>query len=211
MRLVHRFVVVAALAVLAVLPGMAHAGWGVGIRIGVPYPYGYYYGGYPYGYYPYGYYYGAPVVVQPGVTVVQPPATVVQPGNPTPNLQPVPPSPGNVLPPPRPATSLEPVSRDLQAEALVAQLRSGDDQARSEAANQLGRRQAVQAAEPLTTALASDRSPLVRDAAARALGQIANPTSLEALQRAAQVDDDREVRASARFAADVIRDRLRNR
>src|SRR5271155_5376364 len=90
MRLVHRLVVVAALAALAVLPGMAHPGWGVGIRIGGPvYPYGgYYYGG-PY-YYPYGYYYGAPpVVVAP--TVVQPGVPVAQPTNPAPTLQPVPP------------------------------------------------------------------------------------------------------------------------
>jgi hypothetical protein len=195
----------------ALVPGMAHAGWGVGIRIGVPvYPYGYYYGG-PY-YYPYGYYYATPpVVVAPPAVVVQPAPAVTQPTNPGPSLQPVPPTPGNVLPPPRPAGPLQTISRDPQVEALIGQLQSGDDRARSDAANQLGRRQTNQAVDPLTTALASDRSPIVRDAAARALGQIANPASLEALQRAAQVDDDREVRASARFAADVIRDRLHNR
>jgi HEAT repeat protein len=57
--------------------------------------------------------------------------------------------------------------------------------------------------------LAGDRSATVREAAARALGLIATPATLPALQRAAQADDDREVRASARFAADVVRDRLR--
>jgi HEAT repeat protein len=46
---------------------------------------------------------------------------------------------------------------------------------------------------------------VVREAAARALGLIALPASLNALQHAAQADDDRDVRRSAAFAADVIR------
>jgi HEAT repeat protein len=57
--------------------------------------------------------------------------------------------------------------------------------------------------------LNSDTSPRARDAAARALGLIAAPQSLNALQTAAQADDDREVRQSARFAAEVIRGNLR--
>jgi HEAT repeat protein len=50
---------------------------------------------------------------------------------------------------------------------------------------------------------------VVREAAARALGLIALPGSLEALQHAAQADEDRDVRRSAAFAADVIRANLR--
>jgi len=53
--------------------------------------------------------------------------------------------------------------------------------------------------------LASDRSPAVRDSAARALGLIGSRASLAALDRAAQSDDDRDVRRSAQFAAEVIR------
>jgi HEAT repeat protein len=48
----------------------------------------------------------------------------------------------------------------------------------------------------------------VREAAARALGLIGAPTALSALQYAAQADDDRDVRHSASFAADVIRSNL---
>jgi hypothetical protein len=44
----------------------------------------------------------------------------------------------------------------------------------------------------------------VREAAARGLGLIGAASSLEALQRAALADDDREVRHSAGFAAEVI-------
>jgi HEAT repeat protein len=45
----------------------------------------------------------------------------------------------------------------------------------------------------------------VRDAAARALGLIGSPASLDALQRAAGGDADRDVRRSASFAAEIIR------
>jgi HEAT repeat protein len=65
--------------------------------------------------------------------------------------------------------------------------------------------------ESLTRALEQDRSATVREAAARGLGLIAAPSSLTALERAAQGDDDREVRHSAGFAAEVIRSRLGQR
>jgi HEAT repeat protein len=84
-------------------------------------------------------------------------------------------------------------------------LSSPDERVRAEAMVQLGRLKAPRAVEPLTQALGSDRSPLVREAAARGLGLIAAPSSLPALQRAAQSDDDRDVRHSAAFAAEVIR------
>jgi HEAT repeat protein len=44
----------------------------------------------------------------------------------------------------------------------------------------------------------------VRESAARALGLIASTKGLPALQRAAQVDEDRDVRRSAQFAIEVI-------
>jgi HEAT repeat protein len=58
--------------------------------------------------------------------------------------------------------------------------------------------------DPLAATLAGDRSPAVRDAAARALGLIASPQALPALERAAQADADRDVRRSAQFAVEVI-------
>jgi HEAT repeat protein len=70
---------------------------------------------------------------------------------------------------------------------------------------QLGRLRAGRAVEALTHALEQDSSPAVREAAARALGLIAAPSSLAALQRAAGADEDRDVRHSASFAAEVIR------
>ncbi|HEX5270930.1 MAG TPA: HEAT repeat domain-containing protein, partial [Gemmataceae bacterium] len=63
---------------------------------------------------------------------------------------------------------------------------------------------ADRAVDALTTTLAGDGSAEVREAAARALGLIGSPRALAALQRAAQGDADRDVRNSARFAADVI-------
>src|SRR5262249_2744983 len=90
-------------------------------------------------------------------------------------------------------TSLNDPSPDARAEAIIA----------------LGRNRDRQAVAPITRALREDDSPLVREAAARALGLIGLPGSLDALQRAAQADGDRDVRKSAAFAADVIRSQMR--
>lgn len=68
----------------------------------------------------------------------------------------------------------------------------------------LGRIRATQAVEPLTATLAGDRSPAVREAAARALGLIGSPKGLTALKRAVVADNDRDVRHSCQFAIDVI-------
>jgi hypothetical protein len=212
MRLVHRLMIAAALGALALLPGAADAGWYVGVRVGGPYPY-YYWRPYPY-YYPY--YYAPTVVVAPAVVPgAALPGTVIAQSPPQqgtgaalttqdPGPQGNPP----ILPPPRP---LDLAGRDPQGDALLGQLRAGDDRTRADAANQLGRNQSQRAVDPLMAALISDHSAQVRDASARALGMIGNPIALDALQRAAQADDDREVRASARFAADVIRDRQKSR
>ena len=69
---------------------------------------------------------------------------------------------------------------------------------------QLGRGRAAQAVDPLAATLAGDRSPVVREAAARALGLIGSSAALPALQQAASADPDHDVRHSAGFAIDVI-------
>lgn len=223
------------LAVLALVPALwpwssAQAGVGIGVGVGFGYrPYGCYrpyYGGYrPY----------APVVVGVGVgpvlvapTPVYQPVTVVQPvyaaaqpvysaAQPAPapagplQAEPVPsPTPGPA-PVPASPTSARGVAPEQNAEIdrCLQRLGNADDRSRVEAMIELGRLRASQAVEPLKQALAGDRSPVVREAAARSLGLIAAPSSLPALQLAAQADDDREVRSSARFAADVIRSNLR--
>jgi HEAT repeat protein len=91
----------------------------------------------------------------------------------------------------------------------LQQLRSGDEQARADAAVNLGKLHSEQGVGPLVKALNSDSSPKVREAAARGLGLIGSPTALGALQYAAQADDDREVRHSAGFACETIRGSLR--
>jgi HEAT repeat protein len=106
------------------------------------------------------------------------------------------------LPPPIPA------GQRNQIDAAIADLKSPDERVRAEAAVQLGRLKANRAVESLTHVLNQDRSPQAREAAARALGLIGDSDSLSALQRAAQADDNRDVRHSASFAADVIRSHL---
>jgi HEAT repeat protein len=99
-------------------------------------------------------------------------------------------------------------ARVEEVDAALQQLASADERGRAEAAVQLGRLHADRAVAPLTRALEQDRSPQVREAAARGLGLIAAPSSLSALQRAAQADSDRDVRHSASFAAEIIRSNL---
>ena len=96
---------------------------------------------------------------------------------------------------------------NVPVDRYIQHLANPDDRARMEAALQLGRARATEAVEPLSRMLAGDRSPQAREASARALGLIGTPSALPALQQAAQADDDRDVRNSARFAADVIRSR----
>jgi hypothetical protein len=192
-----RILTIHTMAVLGLLclPWAAHADgkWSVGIRFGAPvyhrpYPY---YGGYYY-YRPYPVYVApAPVVVQQ-IPVAQPVyATPLPAPTPIPNYS---------------AAPTEPPQD--QVEQYLRQMASTDEHARAGAMVQLGRMKVQRAVEPIGQALASDRSPAVREAAARALGLIGSPASLPALQRAAQADDDREVRHSAQFAAEVIRANL---
>jgi hypothetical protein len=195
-----RLLLLAGIALLALPAANAHAGVGIGVSVGFPYYYR------PYCYHPYYYYYRpvVPVYVAPPPVLVQP-APVVEPvpvpPAPAPQSSQLTPVPQNV----QPASRVE--SRGDEIDRLMQHLSNPDDKVRAEVAIQLGRLKARRASEPLERVLASDRSPEVRDAAARALGLIGLPASLPALEQAAQADADGTVRSSARFAVDVIRHR----
>ena len=77
---------------------------------------------------------------------------------------------------------------------LLQKLSDPSETVRRDAAVDLGRMKATTAVEALTDVLAKDASPIARDGAARGLGLIASPRSLNALIYAAQADNDREVR-----------------
>lgn len=216
---------VAAVLLLCCPWNTSQAGVYLGVGFGGP---GYYYR--PYGWnrgWGYGFYrpYGFGVVAAPPLVVVgappvfvQQPAVVQQPVVVQPTYtQPPPPSQAPApLPMPTPSTSnaapdvlpTAAVGGGSDIDAALQQLRSGDEQIRADAAVRLGRLRAEQAIGPIVKALNSDSSPKVREAAARGLGLIGSPTSLSALQYAAQADDDREVRHSASFAAETIRGNL---
>lgn len=205
-----------AVLVLACSPwavGQAHVYLGFGF--GGPCCYRPYYG---FGFYrPYVYVAPPPVVIG-AAPVVVPQPVVAQPVYAQPAYAP-PAQPPAPLPPPTPAASAPaPVpdvtpavasSRPGDIDAYLEQLRSGNEAARADALVRLGRLRAERAIGPMVKALNSDGSARVREAAARGLGLIASPTALSALQYAAQADDDREVRHSASFAAEVIRGNLK--
>jgi len=207
-----KWTILAAL-VFAVAPGQSHARTFVSVGFGFGGPYcGWGWG--PWGYYrPYPYYYGyypPPVMYGPPPPVmVAPPAAFA------------PPSP---VAPVAPAAPAQPIYRSASPEPgevtltggggiglPLQQLSSPNENTRQSAAMDLGRAHADQAVDPLCATLAGDASPAVRDAAARALGLIAAQRSLPALIRAAQADNDRDVRHSAQFAVEIIRANLRSR
>ncbi len=178
---------VLAAVVCVVCPLTAQAGWGIGVSVGVPvYPRPWY--GYPCYYRPYYPYY----VVPPPFVVAAPPV-----------VQAVPVAP--VYAPPAAAPSAVADARLGDADKYLLQLNDPDQQTRTDAILQLGRLKSRKAIDPLTRILGSDRSPPVREAAARSLGMIGAPGGLGALQRAASADDNHDVRQSAQFAAEVIR------
>jgi HEAT repeat protein len=109
------------------------------------------------------------------------------------------------IPTPAPAGVRQVSGSSGDVDHYLQHLSNPDEKARMEAVLQLGRVHAAQAVEPMSQVLTSDHSPMVREAAARGLGLIGTPAALPALQQAAQADEDREVRNSARFAVDVIR------
>ncbi len=209
----------ALLLALGISPFAQNAQAWVGVRIGIgvplyvgpgPYYYGY---GYPYYYYPPPGYVAPPAVVYqtapaPATSVVvrSPGEAVAAPTAPPPVASPTPP------PPPLPTvTNVVPVSNQTtpQVNSLTQQLSDGSDTVRRDAAVELGRQKAQGAVDALMNMLAKDASPIAREGAARSLGLIAAPRSLNALIFAAQADNDREVRHSAQFAVEVIRNNLR--
>ncbi len=203
MRSVKGIAAALVLAALPLAPVQAGVRLGVGINLFGPAYYQPYWG------YPYYYYRPYPVYVAPPTVVVQP-APVYQTA---PVVRPAYSSPAEVAPPPTlvptPAPPAQPAAwAPDSAEAQVQRLSSPDDTVRADAAVQLGRMKAVRAVPSLAQVLATDRSAAVREAAARGLGLIGTSDALPALQRAAQADDDREVRHSAQFAAEGIRSAL---
>jgi HEAT repeats len=203
-------VVGAAMLLTALTPSQSQAWVRLGIGINVPiYPRPYYYGpyGYPYGY---PYYQPYPVYVAPAPVYVGPPPSGVQPA---PVYQPAPvvraqdsrsQSFDETGPPPQAVTV-----NQGEMGRLLQQLSNQEERTRCDAALELGRMKAQQAIDPLCTLLSSDRSSQVRETAARALGLIGSARALGALQNSALADNDREVRHSAQFSAEVIRASLR--
>jgi hypothetical protein len=189
------------LALTALAPTSATAGWSIGVGIGGPV----YYRPYPYYYHPYPYYY------RPyGAVYIAPPPVVVEPA---PVVQAVPVAPQPVYAAPAPPSTpvvakSQPVENTAgEANFYLQKLADADERVRADSVMHLGRLRASQAVDPLAATLAGDRSPAVREAAARALGLIGSPNAMPALQRAAQADNDRDVRHSAQFAVEVIQTR----
>jgi len=193
---------------LSAIPAQAGGHWGVGINIGFP-VYRPWYPCYGYGwYYPPPYYY-APVVIQQPVAVqpvaVQPVAVQPAPAQPQPSYS----GPAPVhAPTPVTTAHLQPVnSQQSEINQHLNQLANSNDQIRRDSALQLGRLRAQEAIDPLAATLAGDRSPQVREAAARGLALIGSTKALPALEQAARADVDPTVRHSAEFSIDVIRTR----
>ena len=200
------------LAGLAATAGAAQAGppartsIGIGLNIGGPVAPPYYRPYYAPYYAPYyrPYYYPPPaVIVQPAPVIYQQAPVVVQ-QQPIMQQQPVVQQ-QPVYSSPQPIISQTSQQVGPSIDGLVANLRSSDDNVRRDSVAELGRSKSLQAVQPLTATLAGDQSPVVREAAARSLAMIGSPQSLIALQHAAQADPDRDVRHSAMFAVDIIR------
>jgi hypothetical protein len=207
---IMRWGAVSLLGLLALSGRPAQAGVRVGIGIGIPVYrpcWGPYYGPWrPY------YWYGGPYVYAPAPAVVVQPAPVVVGTAPPPvvvdqpvALQPAPAAPQAVASTGSPTVrAVAGNDRQAQIDNYLQSLSNPDERVRSDAVLQLGRQKVAQAVDPLSATLAGDRSPTVRETAARALGLIGSPQALTALQHAAQADADRDVRRSAQFAVEVI-------
>ncbi len=198
---------IASLAFVAFTTTTAHAGVrvGIGIGIGVPcYPcYRPYYYGYPYPYYAP----GAVVVGAPAPVVVGSPSPVVVGSSQPPAVPAIAPTsapPTAPAPPPVPedSTTTLPNLTPVLAVRPEYRVRSGLSQrsGREDPWRGLhqprppqGRSRGQAARCALFRKITA---PAVREAAARGLGLIASPSSLTALQNAAQSDQDRDVRAA---------------
>jgi hypothetical protein len=206
-----RFLALVALTLLALAAPPVRAGWSVGVRIGGPVcyrPWGCCYGG-PFFYvrpYPVVVADVGPVVYQPAPVVAAP--VVAAPVVATPVAQ------TPAVPQVQRVASSEPaaVSAHYQADIdhNLQLLADANDQVRMDAVMQLGKMKAGQAVDPVAATLAGDRSPAVREAAARALGLIGSPKALTALKYSAQADNDRDVRHSAQFAVEIIQSNMKH-
>lgn len=216
MKMIRRGTLLAFVALVLAAPAAdAHerGGFSIGIGLGVPayrpwYHHHHYHGPYyrPYPVYvaPAPIYVPRPVVVQP-VPVIAQPATIVVPpaqvsASPAPSVQPAP----APIPALSPIATTSPSADNPAVGHQLQLLIHPDERVRSDAVMQLGRMRVDRAVDQLTATLAGDRSPLVREAAARALGLIGARRAMTALQYAAQADADRDVRRSAQFSVEVI-------
>jgi hypothetical protein len=207
---IKQWLAVCLLGILAVSAQPARAQVRVGIGIGVP-VYRPWWGPCYRPWRPW--WYGGPVVyVAPApAVVVEPAAVVVGSGQtqtlaePPVTLQPAPAAPQAVAgTTPVTVRAVAGSDRRTQVDSYLHSLSNSDERIRSDAVLQLGRLKAPVAVDPLAATLAGDRSPTVRETAARALGLIGSPKALTVLQHAAQADPDRDVRRSAQFAVEVI-------
>lgn len=170
----------------------------------------------------------SPYVVQPAPVIVQQQPTVVQqqPTYVTPQAPAITPSPETAPAPQRLQSDAQPqpisTTPDLTPVATSAKgnpqrqqtiayylrcLADPNEGVRLDAVTRLGQMKAYRAIDPLAATLAGDRSSTVREAAARSLGLMRNPKALPALQRAAQVDADHDVRRTAQFSIEIIQTR----
>ncbi|MFO0926481.1 MAG: HEAT repeat domain-containing protein [Gemmataceae bacterium] len=141
-----------------------------------------------------------PVYVAPAPVVVQPAAVVAVPAAPAPTATAYA-QPETAEPAPAPVAR----AASWNDPASTGGLTDANPRARAEAALRLGRQKDRRAVASLVRVLQDDSYADVREAAARALGLIGAPQALAALQHAAGADEDRDVRRTASFAADVIR------
>jgi hypothetical protein len=205
---IGRFLLAGLIVAAAVSGAQAGVRVGVGIGIGFPCYRPCYYAPYPYYYYPAPVVVAAPVVAAP-VAVAAPTAVVAASPAPAVAVPAAPaPAPTAVAVAEGATTAIPPLSPVSTSQDVNA-LSDPNAQVRAEACIRIGRGKDHNAVPPLIRVLREDSSPAAREAAARALGLIGSPRSLNALQTAAQADDDRDVRRSASFAAEVIRSNMR--
>ncbi len=198
--------VVATCLASAVAAHSPRSGFSFSIGVGAPMYRPWYPG--PWYYRPYPIYYAPPpriIVAEPAPVIVRPEPVYVPASSyvPAPSYSPAS-SPTVVATP-----SLIPASSPADVDRHLQMLSTPDESTRRDAVMELGRMKAERAVDALTASLAGDRSAVVRDAAARALGLIGSPRALTALIHAAQADADRDVRRSAQFAVEIIQSNLR--
>jgi hypothetical protein len=195
------WLVVPALACLALLTPVASAGVQVGIGFGAtvgPHYHHHMYGYYPYwsvwpDYYYYDpyWYYPSPVVVGPPVIVERPPVIMREYRPPAPVKEPTP----------------DPVAEKLQQKKSesLKKLKIGDPNNRVQAAKDLEQFEGdAKVRTGLEQALLSDRDPQVRKAVAELFGRVQDKKTLQVLKQANANDLDRDVRQAAYKAIILI-------